>query len=242
VRFDSALQGSRFATLAFKRHRGCRPLAFGIAALVIFSAVAQPSWAQSQASDQKIQFDIPAQPLDSALEAYMQATGLQVLYPSELATSRRSSPVTGQLTSRGAIEMLLSGTDLTIHYTADGAFTVRPLPAAPDHVAAGPRFADYDAFLGRTQQRIIASLCRSLTTRPGSYRAVLQFSIAPAGFIDDASLLGSTGDTARDRAVMDLLRGLTIGQAPPANMPQPVTMLIGPRAPGGSDECRRYVQ
>jgi hypothetical protein len=215
---------------------------FGIAVVMLWFFVAPTTDAAPQAPDREIPFDIPAQPLDAALEAYIQATGLQVLYKSALVTSRNSSPVKGQFTPQNAIEKLLAGTNLTVRYTADGAFTISPVEAMRDRTPFAQSVIDYDAFLGRAQQRIIASLCRNTTTRPGSYRAVLQFSIGPAGLIDGAALLGSTGDETRDHLVPDVLRGLTIGQAPPPDMPQPITMLIVPRRPGFQDECLRFSQ
>jgi hypothetical protein len=199
-----------------------------------------PCWAQSRASIREMQFDIPEQPLDAALEAYIQVTGLQVLYQSALVMSRSSTAVRGQFTSEKAIERLLAGTNLVARYTAEGAFTIGPPASAQDDAPIGRKIVDYDLFLGRAQQRIVASLCRNAITRPGNYRAVLQFSIGPAGLVDGALLLGSTGDEARDRLVPNLLRGMAIGQAPPPAMPQPVTMLIAPRGAEFADECQRY--
>lgn len=198
-----------------------------------------PAHAQSQGPETF--FDIPEQPLDAALEAYMRATGLQGFYKSISTTSFRSSAVKGWLSPREALDALLTGTNLTVRYPIDGAFTI---VAPPDEhgvaVQASPpgrRIIDYNAFLGVVQDRIMVSLCQYPTTRPGPYRAALQFSIGSTGVINDALLLDTTGDALRDRAITKALRGLIVGDAPPPAMPQPITMLVKPRRPGFPDDC-----
>jgi hypothetical protein len=193
-----------------------------------------------------LDFDIPAQPVDSALEAYTRTTGLQVLYKNTLTASLTSNAVRGRLTPRNALEQLLAGTNLTVRFTADSAFTVVAIPASravtTQIPVPGRQVFNYEAFLGDVQESIIASLCRSTVTRPGSYRAALQFSISPSGVLGNASLLGSTGDAARDRVIAEVLQGVTVGKMPLASMPQPVTMLITPRRPNLPDECQRFSQ
>jgi hypothetical protein len=57
------------------------------------------------------------QSLNAALEIYMQATGLQVLYRNALTASRISTPVVGRLTPRQALDELLVGTNLAARYS-----------------------------------------------------------------------------------------------------------------------------
>ncbi|MEW6644097.1 MAG: STN domain-containing protein [Pseudomonadota bacterium] len=180
-------------------------------------------------------FDIPAQPLDGALESYMQTTGLQVLYASALSASRVSAQVRGRLSSREALDELLVGTGLAARTTAEGAFTLVAL-TRPRGVPSR-QVASFESYLGRVQDEIIAALCRHPGTRPGSYRAALQFSIGAAGTIREAALLGPSGDASRDEEIVARLRGLRVGQAVPRDMPQPVTMLISPSA-ADRNECR----
>lgn len=199
-----------------------------------------PGAAQSQATETL--FDIPAQPLDSALEAYMRATGLQGFYKSASTMSLTSHAVKGRFTSEEALEMLLAGTDLAARYPIEGTFTIVAPSSERDALSRTRppplRITAYNTFLGLVQGQVIASLCGNPATRPGSYRAALQISIGAAGVIDDASLLSTTGDVARDRVIADALLGVNIGEAPPPTMPQPVTMLISPRRPGAPDGCR----
>jgi hypothetical protein len=199
-----------------------------VTAVVLFSV------ASALAQSPEISFDIPAQPLDAALEAYTRATGLQVLYRNALTVSRTSAAVSGRFTPQAALDRLLSGTNLAARYTTESAFTLIAVTVAEKTVL------EYDVFLGGVQQRIVASLCGGSTTRPGDYRVALQFSIGPTGALYGTSLLGSSGDHVRDQAIAAALTGLVVGHGPPVDMPQPVTMLIRPGRVGGESDCRRY--
>ena len=187
------------------------------------------------AQDAEIQFDVPAQSLDAALESYMQVTGFQVLYESALTADRFSSEVKGRFKASQALNKMLVGTRLAVRITTEGAFTVLPVSIVRPDAAERRQIINYDVFLGNAQNRIITALCKEAATRPGTYRAALQFSIDQSGLVSDASLLDTTGDQTRDQALTSSLRGLVIGQAPPADMPQPITMLVIARS---TNECR----
>lgn len=183
-----------------------------------------------------VSFDIPAQPLNAALTAYGAATGLQMLYNSALADGRRSEGVTGTLTPDAALRALLAGSGLVGHRTDIDAITIAP--ASPQRAAgATPAVVPDARFLGALQAGILEALCRRGETRPGSYRLALQLWISPDGAIRRAVLLGSTGSAGRDAALAGALQDLAIGMAPPAGMPQPVTMTIVPKALREGQEC-----
>lgn len=189
-----------------------------------------------------ILFDIEAQPLEAALDAFGSATGIQVLYETSLAAGRRSTKVEGRFTPDIALGTLLTGTGLTARYTTNDAYTImRALPAA--HLAGNarryspPDFARYGHYLGMAQAGILDVLCRSPETRPGGYHATLKFWIGSSGAIQKTALLDSTGDHGRDSAILGALGDTTIYEPPPAHMPQPVTMVIAPRQPDDTGDC-----
>ena len=71
--------------------------------LALTGALAAPSAARAVApSDARQGFDIPAQDLRAALEAFDTATGISVLYGSDLAAGRRSSALRALCAGRGA--------------------------------------------------------------------------------------------------------------------------------------------
>jgi hemoglobin/transferrin/lactoferrin receptor protein len=122
-------------------------LAAGIAGAVP-PALAQDT-ANPQAAAQR--FDIPAQPLDSALRSYMRQSGVQVVYPAALASGVTSQAVSGPFTADEALARLLQGSGMGVRRVGDGAVTLAaagalqaqsptitgPLRVAGDRVAEG---------------------------------------------------------------------------------------------------------
>jgi iron complex outermembrane receptor protein len=83
-------------------------------------------------------FDIPAQPLQSAVVQFTQQAGIQITSAGDTLRDRRSTPVSGQLTAEAALTQLLSGTALD--WRAVDANTVviylsAPTTAAPETAA-----------------------------------------------------------------------------------------------------------
>ena len=193
-----------------------------------FSAVAQ----ENTGSLGSAVFDIPAQNLAEALKAYAAAAGVQVLYESALTVGRRSAAVKGTLTPDAALQALLAGSGLVSRRTDVDAFTIALAPeeaVAVTALAAVPN----PHFLGALQADILGALCRNAETRPGSYRTAIQLWLTPAGTIQRATLLSSTGDEHRDAAFVDVLREVRVKAVPPADViGQPITMVILPRQYG----------
>src|SRR5262249_40095830 len=104
------------------------------ACLGIAAGTMMPAWAGEGGTMPRqpapILFDILAQPLETALDAYGAASGVQVLYRTSLTAGRRSARVRGILMPEAALNALLAGTGLTARYTTDDSFTLVPQPAA----------------------------------------------------------------------------------------------------------------
>jgi hypothetical protein len=184
----------------------------------------------------ELQFNIPSQPLGSALEAFATVSGLQVLYETALTKDRRSTEVRGMYTHEVALRRLLSGTGLDFDYTEERAFTL--VPVQPRSLAAQARsIAGFNQYLGTVQAGVMAALCGRAETRPGAFRLAMQFWIGGSGRIENPSLLNSTGAASRDAAIADTLTHIAFSAAPPASMPQPVTMVLRAGPPSGDDEC-----
>ncbi|MBR0869797.1 energy transducer TonB [Bradyrhizobium tropiciagri] len=198
------------------------------------------------AASPPVEFHIPAQPLASALQAYGQQAGIQVLYESGSASGRKSMPVDGKLLPEDALHALLAGTDLRVQYIRRDAITLALRTSQPDHPPASP-LASADLSLGTLQVRatsdgddgsalhdyseslqtdIQKALQKHAGTRGGSYRLILDLWIDSSRTILRTQLLRSTGDQDRDAAVATALRGLTVSRATPANAPQPVRIAI----------------
>lgn len=84
--------------------------------------------AQTAAVSDARQYDIPAQPLSSALTDFASRAGIQLLYSSDMTANLRSPGVSGRLSVDQALPKLLQGTGLTWRYTDAGTVTLLPAP------------------------------------------------------------------------------------------------------------------
>lgn len=195
-------------------------------------------------SSSAIDFDIPAEPLETALDAFGAISRMHVLYETGLTAGLRSAGIKGSFTADEALRRLLSGTPLAVRYTGPRSYTLVAMPpddapAKPVETAAAgappsrPQRRDFRHFLGGVQAGITDRLCGDPLTRPGHYRVALQFWISASGSLEWPTLLGSSGDRARDAAIAAGLKGLAFSETPPADMPQPVTMIVVPRTDAG---------
>jgi hypothetical protein len=195
-------------------------------------------------------FNIPSQPLATALQAYSAATGTQLLYESSAGIGRMSTRVEGTFTRDTALRMLLTDTDLIVRYTRANSITLAPLSEDNDSPPAAV-FAKADlsletlrvrspvdrgdpaqlrAYTGVIQSDIQQALKKDERTRNGSYSAGIKLWIDGPRTIRRTELFRSSGDLGRDDAVSRLLNGLLVSQAPPANTPQPVMVMITVRS------------
>jgi hypothetical protein len=204
--------------------------------LAVGPAVKATTDAVPPAAAERLVFDIPAQPLAAALYAYSTAAAVEVVADGALVSGRRSAALKGAFTPEDALRDLLVGTGLTLRRTGANAFVLAPMAAAaPADPLSPPDFADYSTLI---QTAMKQALCRIAATQPGGYRTAAQLWIAPSGAVVKAALLSSTGNHDRDAMLAAVLRGLTIGEPPPRGLPQPVTLVILPRAPAETGDCR----
>jgi hypothetical protein len=192
-------------------------------------------------------FAIPPQPLVTALNAYSETTGEAVLVDASLTAGRQSPGLTGRFNKMEALQKLLAGTGLVATYSTDQAFTVkRAEPVATSSAPTQPSESGSSVennetavrrYASEIQQPIEAALCQSELTRPGNYRLLLQFWIAPSGKIERARMMG-IDDTARMNDIRQALTSLTL--PPPGNMPQPLTLLILPRQADDAGDCTSH--
>lgn len=194
----------------------------------------------------QILFDIPSQPLASALDAYSATTGIMAAYNGNLAAGRLSNAVRGRLTPQAALPLLLKGTGLVAEYTSAEAFVVMSgpddtslikMPSAIASAAIARQDAIERRYSAMMQESVTDALCAQPVTRPGSYRAAISFWIGATGEMLRVKLLSSTGDQQRDAAILDVAGRASVGEPPPARMAQPFTMVVLPRSSGGSIDC-----
>lgn len=99
-------------------------------------------------------------------------------------------------------------------------------PGGPGGGGGGSRFG---AYAGDIQASVQLALQRDERSRRGTWRLPVRLWISATGEITRLQLVGTTGDTARDAAVQQVLNGLKV-TPPPSDMPQPIILRINARA------------
>lgn len=114
----------------------CRcPIASGVmivlAVLLMSGPIAPEAQAQpSVAEDQRVEFDIPAQPLLGALDVFATQAGVQILFPYDMAQTQTSLAVRGRMASGTALRQLLGQSELEPVNWRNGTVTLRRRPPA----------------------------------------------------------------------------------------------------------------
>ncbi|MDZ5629977.1 TonB-dependent outer membrane receptor, partial [Achromobacter xylosoxidans] len=112
--------------------------------------------------------------------------------------------------------------------------------AAAPAAARAPAAASAGAvtrYAGVLQNTVTRALCQWTGAQFGRYRASLQLWIGRNGVVRQARVLAGTGDARRDEALAGVLAGLIMDTPPPADLPQPVTIVLAPR-PDPRADCR----
>jgi hypothetical protein len=198
--------------------------------LLAMLAVASPSLAQ-----ERMFFDIPEQPLPSALESYSSVTGQAVIYDADLVAALRSNAVTGALLPKEALRLMIKGRNLSIVFGKDDVFALVPGPT--QDVAASEMPDRRRTYFALVQHQIESTFCSQEITRPGTYRVALAFRVGSHGEVTSPRLLSSSGDVRRDGAILGLLGKVQVEEPPPSGLPQPVVMVISPKLPRLTGDC-----
>jgi hypothetical protein len=197
----------------------CCALVFGIG----LAGLAWPRAAGAQSKEQRIGFDIPAQPLAKALQAFSAVSGYQILMAQATGGATDANAVKGILLPREALTRMILGTGFAARFTGDqAAIIVRDV-----HDASTLPLNDSGSYDAVLQSEVIAGLCRDAATRPGPYRAALDLWISESGRVERTELLHTTGNTVRDQLIVTALRALN-ATPPPRELAQPITLLVLP--------------
>jgi hemoglobin/transferrin/lactoferrin receptor protein len=96
----------------------------GATALGGMVSAGAPAWAQTS---ETAEFDIPAQPLGSALAAFGRTTGVNLVYAGTVPDVR-SPGVSGRLSAAQGLSRLLAGSGLTYRISGPGEIVLEPAP------------------------------------------------------------------------------------------------------------------
>lgn len=199
-------------------------------ACVLIGLGLMTAFSSAFAQSERISFNIPAQPLASALFQFAETTGMTALIDGQLAQGLKSSPVKGRLSPQDALRILLAGTALSIRYAGTNAFTLTPTMSEQSRdgaVARNARHPDHGDYFSQVQSVLERTLCRNGGL--GSYRAAFQIWVGEGGSVQALHFLSSTGDETRDTTIAAALRSASIAP-PPRDLPQPLTIILRPKA------------
>lgn len=95
-----------------------RHAVFGLAGLALVTATAQAG------VERKVHFDLPAQRLHQALNAYAQQSGLRIVFYTEVAEGMVSPALVGDLTPEQALRILLKDSELSYEFVDDRTVSI----------------------------------------------------------------------------------------------------------------------
>jgi hypothetical protein len=200
----------------------------------------KPGFAEEQTSPgqaEQINFNIPVQPLGSALAAFGVAAGFEIIADARSTRGRMSSLVVGSMPAREALLMLLADTGLSIRNYAPGSVKIllAPRQAEPSF---SPEHSPYVSYFAAVQQAILRAVCDSNATKPGVYRLAIKLWVSASGTVTRVKFLDTSGDRERDATLVSALHRADIGEPPPVGFEQPITLVIVPRLSGNGRDCR----
>jgi hypothetical protein len=194
-----------------------------------------------------IRFDMPEQPLETALVTFGGLTGYSVLVASNLAAGRKAAAVYGEFEAREALQKLLVNTGLVARYSGSNAFTlaldndtVTATQGNPDKAVANRVSLGKGSYAMILQSSLTRILCQAQPDAFGRYRVAFQMWINSDGLVTDTRLLESTGLKERDALLQKALRHSAMDAAPPTNLAQPISILLMPRLDPAAD-CQPYM-
>ena len=219
--------------------RTTREIAFAAYLGLLLIAGAGTAFANGTEPGGLVAFDIPAQPLAAALNAYGAATGTEVFYKAALAVGRRSTAVKGTLSPHDALTILLSGTGYVSEATQGGMISIVAAPPEPASLADPPaiNIGMFRPYFAVIQARLSRALCNTHDASAGSNQIVFKLWITAFGTITHVEMVTGSDDPAYNRTIVAGIEGLNLGKSPPADMPEPVIMAIYPPKAGEAPGC-----
>ena len=176
-----------------------------------------PSTTRPTTAEAQYDLDIPAQPLNRALRALSEITGLQFTYTADLVREVNSRPISGHLSAQAALALMLEGSGLTHRFVRERVVTLDRAPAATGTRVLGP--VRVEGATASAAAGVNGSSDATATENSGSYTSpALSIASKSAQSIKDTpqSVSVVTQQRIRDqnltdlRSVLDQTTGITL--------------------------------
>lgn len=176
-------------------------------------------------------FDLPAQPLPLSLQAFSEQTGVSILVTSDRIKDKNASAVRGRFSPDRALDRLLSGTGLRSRRLGESGLTLVPIADPKNPGLATASTPSVPARYARSLQRsVLSGLCHRLPEQVGRFRLLVQVWTDPQGRVTEVHLPDAQADARHGETARAGFIGMML-PAPPAGMPQPLTLLLRPGTP-----------
>jgi hypothetical protein len=210
--------------------------------IVIADASDPPAVTRPSSTSRTLDFAIPPQPLVNALDAYGTETGIEILYNSHLTAGLYSPGARGKMSADTALIKLLSGTNLIPTPSHTGVTTLVLGTQAISYVAnapvhgptlhldtirvATPPAGNHHYYAAAMEYAIQNALRREQMLRNSNYRIDMNVWVTPVGGVQNFEFLALSGNGKLHDAIAAVVRQVSVGQAPPYDLPQPVHIQI----------------
>lgn len=215
-------------------HRAIRTWRLAIAGWLLLASAA------AVAQDAVHAYDMPAQPLEQAIERFSVISGWSVMYPGDLAAGRSSHALRASLAPLPALLALLQDSGIEAELIGEQRVVLRrgSQPMADAVLDGGLGEAEHRRRYGGLQQRLREAFCDDPGIAPGPYAATLRFGVDSEGRVQAPELVSGSGSARRDARLLQVLQGLVVA-ADAAALPQPVSLQIRPS--GTDHDCGRHL-
>lgn len=182
----------------------------------IGASAAQAAPAGAEAAAPALRYDIPAGPLDQALNQFAARARILLVADPALVRGKQAKGLSGSYAPDQGLDALLSGSGLEAERRSDGSFAIRPRAAAGDQSSSLPAVTVLGGAEASGLQRAAASGAlgsRSVLDTPFSISVVSreelqerQVTNVEQAFRYDASVTSASGEYGRGSSL--LVRGL----------------------------------
>jgi len=174
-------------------------------AAVALAALANPAWVQAQ----EVNFNVPAGPLATTLNAIASQSGHIVSLEPGLVQGKQAPAVIGQMSPEHAMEAALRGSGLQLRITAQGSFSVEPAPHDAQALQLGVTSIT-ERSLDATTEGSGSYSARAVTIGKGAHslkETPQSITVMPRKMLDDQNL-----NTIEQ--VMEKTPGITVYDSP----------------------------